>query len=106
MADLGDDAPLQFGVRAALTTPADQDQGRPDPALGKALGRLGLIAPGHRNRELFYASDCRKHLASAARLITERRACIPGRRVSSVQHGNAAVPMPPATGDLASALAP
>jgi hypothetical protein len=57
-------------------------------------------------RELFFALDCRTPLASAARLATERRACIPGRRVSSVQHGNAAMPLPPATGDLASALAP
>jgi hypothetical protein len=32
--------------------------------------------------------------ASAARLATERRACIPGRRASSVQHGNAAMPEP------------
>ena len=58
------------------------------------------------NFELFSALNCRRHLASAARLATERRACIPGRRVSSVQHGNAAMPKPPATGDLASALAP
>jgi hypothetical protein len=50
--------------------------------------------PSNRNRELFSLLDCRKHLTSAARLITERRACIPGRRVSSVQHGNAAMPKP------------
>jgi hypothetical protein len=35
----------------------------------------------------------------------ERRACIPGRCVSSVQHGNASMPLPPATSDLASAIA-
>ena len=62
-------------------------------------------APPTPMARLFSAFDCRTHLASAARLITERRACIPGRRVSSVQHGNAAMPEPPATGDLASALA-
>jgi hypothetical protein len=39
---------------------------------------------------------------SAARLATERRACIPGRRVSSVQHGNAAMPKP--INDIASAF--
>jgi hypothetical protein len=33
----------------------------------KAHRRPGLIARGHRNRELFYALDCRKHLPSAAR---------------------------------------
>jgi hypothetical protein len=43
---------------------------------------------------LFSGLDCRRHLARAARLITERRACIPGRRVPSVQRGNAAMPKP------------
>jgi hypothetical protein len=42
--------------------------------------------------QLFSVLDCRTHVVSAARLITECRACIPGRRVSSVQHGNAAMP--------------
>jgi hypothetical protein len=44
--------------------------------------------------ELFSGRNCRTHLVSAARLATERRACIPGRRVSSVQHGIAAMPRP------------
>jgi hypothetical protein len=68
---------------------------------------LSWVVRSNRNIELFSLLDCRKHLASAARLATERRACIPGRRVFlSVQHGNAAMPNPPATGDLLSALAP
>jgi hypothetical protein len=47
----------------------------------RRMGRPGLIARGHRNRELFSGLDRRKHLASAARFATECRACTPGRRV-------------------------
>jgi hypothetical protein len=65
-----------------------------------------IIAVRRMLDQLFSVLDCRTHVVSAARLATECRACILGRRVSSVQHGNAAMPKPPATGDLASALAP
>jgi hypothetical protein len=65
----------------------------------QALGH-GVALPGGPARScpaltmLFSGLDCRRHLARAARLITERRACIPGRRVPSVQRGNAAMPKP------------
>jgi hypothetical protein len=71
------------------------------------ISRAGLQALGHgvalraapprscpALTMLFSGLDCRRHLARAARLITERRACIPGRRVPSVQRGNAAMPKP------------
>jgi hypothetical protein len=44
-----------------------------------------VIARGHRNRELFYALDCRKHLASAARLIPETLGLRPGCRAFLTQ---------------------
>jgi hypothetical protein len=41
-------------------------------------GKLGEIGATH---VLFPGVNCRKHVTSAARLITEPRACTPGRRV-------------------------
>jgi hypothetical protein len=51
--------------------------------------RLGATIGEKSSAEAALASSLRpSHTAgSAARLATERRACIPGRRVSSVQHG-------------------
>jgi hypothetical protein len=57
-----------------------------------------LITPGppaHGNRlshVLFSALDRRSIWPARLDRRVERRACIPGRRVSSVQHGNAAMP--------------
>ena len=66
---------------------------------------LGVCS--NRKRELFSTLRCRTHLVSAARL-TGRTPGLHARspRHRSVQHGSAAMPKPPATGDLASALAP
>jgi hypothetical protein len=58
------------------------------PFAEKKLREIGA------NYVLLSALCRRTQLASAARLATERRACIPGRRASSVQHGNAAMPKP------------
>ena len=54
----------------------------------ESLGKIGATYV------LFARVDCRKHVTCAARLITERWACIPVAAYRSVQRGNAAMPKP------------
>jgi hypothetical protein len=103
--DAGRAAPVAAMIRIAVTSAAYRLRAvrpalRPRRLTRESLGKIGATNVLFPERTVVNI-----RLARLDRRV-ERRGCIPGRRVSSVQHGNAAMPKP-ATSDLAtSALVP